>query len=67
MTLIGLSAFTMVTIVGLAVEANAQTPCSELARLRSEAAEDDESAGIGALRIIHSFLLGREGDGRVRK
>ena len=39
MTLIGLSAFTMVTIVGLAVEANAQTPCSELKRLRSEAAE----------------------------
>ena len=39
MTLIGLSAFTMVTIVGLAVEADAQTPCSELARLRGEAAE----------------------------
>ena len=27
----------------------------------------DESTGIGALRIIYSFLLGREGDGRVRK
>jgi hypothetical protein len=39
MTLIGLSAFTMVTIVGLVLEADAQTPCSELARLRGEAAE----------------------------
>jgi hypothetical protein len=39
MTLLGLSAFTMVALVGLAVEADAQTPCLELARLRSEAAE----------------------------
>jgi hypothetical protein len=39
MTLIGIPAFTMVALVGLAVQADAQTPCPELARLRSEAAE----------------------------
>jgi hypothetical protein len=41
MRLIGLSAFSMVALVGLA---DAQTPCPELARLRSEAAEASKQA-----------------------
>ena len=39
MTLIGLPAVTIVALVGLAVQADAQAPCPELARLRSETAE----------------------------
>ena len=39
MTLIGMPAFTMIAIVWLGVQAEAQTPCPELVRLRNEATE----------------------------
>ena len=39
MTLIGLPAFTMIAIVWLGVQAEAQTPCPELVRLRNAATE----------------------------
>jgi hypothetical protein len=39
MTLRGVPAFTMIVIVGLGVQAEAQTPCSELVRLRNAANE----------------------------
>jgi hypothetical protein len=71
MTLIGLSALTMVALVGLVAETDAQTPCPEIGATAQrghrgmEAGE--ESTGIGALRIIYSFLIGRESDSRVRK
>jgi hypothetical protein len=39
MTLIRVSALTIVALVGFAVQADAQTPCPELARLRSVVTE----------------------------
>ena len=39
MTLIGMPAFTMIAMVWLGVQAEAQTPCPELVRLRSAATE----------------------------
>ena len=39
MTLVGVSAFTMIAIVGLGVQAEAQTPCQEYLRLRNAAKE----------------------------
>ena len=39
MTLIGMPAFTMIAIVWLGVQAEAQTPCPELVRLRNAATE----------------------------
>src|SRR5260370_38849285 len=39
MTLIGVPAFTMIAIVGLGVQAEAQPPCPELVRRRSAATE----------------------------
>ena len=39
MTLMGVPAFTMIAIVWLRVQAEAQTPCPELVRLRSAATE----------------------------
>jgi hypothetical protein len=39
MTLRGVPAFTMIAIVGLGVQAQAQTPCPELVRLRNAANE----------------------------
>ena len=39
MTLVGVSAFTMIAIVGLGVQAEAQTPCQEYLRLRNAANE----------------------------
>ena len=39
MTLIGVPAFTMIAIVWLGVQAEAQTPCPELVRLRNAATE----------------------------
>ena len=39
MTLVGVPAFTMIVIVGLAVQAEAQTPCQEYLRLRNAANE----------------------------
>jgi len=39
MTLRGVPAFAMIAIVGLGVQAEAQTPCSELVRLRNAANE----------------------------
>src|SRR5215467_7844188 len=39
MTLRGVPAFTMIAIVGLGVQAQAQTPCPELVRLRNAASE----------------------------
>ena len=40
MTLKGVPAFTMIAIVGLGVQVEAQTPCAELVRLRSAATEE---------------------------
>ena len=39
MTLMRMQGFTMAALIGLVVQAQAQAPCPELARLRSEAAE----------------------------
>ncbi len=39
MTLIGVPAFTMIAIVWLGVQVEAQTPCPELVRLRNAATE----------------------------
>jgi hypothetical protein len=39
MTLVGLSAFTIIAMVGLGVQAEAQTPCQEYLRLRNAANE----------------------------
>jgi hypothetical protein len=39
MTLVGVPAFTMIAIVGLGVQAEAQTPCQEYLRLRNAASE----------------------------
>ena len=39
MTLKGVPAFTMVALIGLAVQAEAQTPCPEYLRLRNAATE----------------------------
>ena len=39
MTLKGVLAFTMIAMVGLGVQAEAQTPCPELVRLRNAATE----------------------------
>src|SRR6202011_1548203 len=39
MTLIGMPAFTMIAIVWLGVQVEAQTPCPELVRLRNAATE----------------------------
>src|SRR5258705_9226276 len=39
MTLIGVPAFTMIATIWLGVQAEAQTPCPELVRLRSAATE----------------------------
>jgi hypothetical protein len=39
MTLIGVPAFTLIALVGLAVQVEAQAPCPELVRLRNAAAE----------------------------
>jgi hypothetical protein len=39
MTLKGVPAFTMIAIVGLGVQVEAQTPCPELVRLRNAATE----------------------------
>jgi hypothetical protein len=39
MTLKGVLAFTMIAMVGLGVQAEAQTPCAELVRLRNAATE----------------------------
>jgi hypothetical protein len=39
MTLQGVAAFTMVALVGLTVQAEAQTPCEEYLRLRNAASE----------------------------
>jgi hypothetical protein len=39
MTLKGLSAFTIIAIVGMGVQVEAQTPCPELVRLRNAATE----------------------------
>ena len=39
MTLIRYACFTVAALVGFAIQANAQTPCPELERLRSEATE----------------------------
>lgn len=46
MRLIGVPAFTMVALVGLAVQAGAQTPCPELVRLRNAATEASKQAMI---------------------
>jgi hypothetical protein len=39
MTLVGVTAFTMIAIVGFRVQAEAQTPCQEYLRLRNAANE----------------------------
>ena len=39
MTLVGVTAFTMIAIVGFGVQADAQTPCQEYLRLRNAANE----------------------------
>src|ERR1700692_4594315 len=44
MTLIGMPAFTMIAIVWLGVQAEAQTPCPELVRLRNAATESWKQA-----------------------
>ena len=44
MTLIGVPAFTMIAIVWLGVQAEAQTPCPELVRLRNAATEARQEA-----------------------
>jgi len=44
MTLTGMPAFTMIAIVWLGVQAEAQTPCPELVRLRSAATESWKQA-----------------------
>ena len=54
MTLIGVPAFTMIAIVWLGVQAEAQTPCPELVRLRSAATE----AWKEAMRVPSSERCG---------
>ena len=54
MTLIGLPAFTMIAIVWLGVQAEAQTPCPELVRLRNAATE----AWKEAMRVSPSERCG---------
>jgi hypothetical protein len=54
MTLRRVSAFAVIAIVGLAVHAEAQTPCPELARLRSAATE----AWTHAMRVARSERCG---------
>ena len=44
MTLTGVPVFTMIAIVWLGVQAEAQTPCAELVRLRSAATEARKEA-----------------------
>jgi hypothetical protein len=44
MTLKGVSAFTIIAIVGLGVQVKAQTPCPELVRLRNAATEARKQA-----------------------
>ena len=69
MTLIGVPAFTMIAIVWLGGQAEAQTPCPELVRLRNAATEAWQQAmgtAIGALRSIISCLLSNGGDTQVR-
>ena len=44
MTLKGVPAFTLITIVGLGVQVEAQTPCPEYVRLRNAATEAWEQA-----------------------
>ena len=54
MTLIGVPAFTMIAIVWLGVQAEAQTPCQELVRLRNAATE----AWKQAMRVSPSERCG---------
>ena len=54
MTLIGVPPFTMIAIVWLGVQAEAQTPCPELVRLRSAATE----AWKEAMRVSPSERCG---------
>jgi len=54
MTLIGVPAFTMIAIVWLGVQAEAQTPCPELVRLRNAATE----AWKEAMRVPRSERCG---------
>ena len=54
MTLIGMPAFTMIAMVWLGVQAEAQTPCPELVRLRNAATE----AWKEAMRVSPSERCG---------
>jgi hypothetical protein len=51
MTLIGVPAFTMIAIVWFGVQAEAQTPCPELARLRNAATEAWMAHGVSSTVI----------------
>jgi hypothetical protein len=70
-TRIGVPAFTMIALVWLGAQAEAQTPCPELVRMRRRGHGGletcDEGTVIGALRSIISSLPGRGGDTQLRK
>jgi hypothetical protein len=71
MTLRRVPAFTMIAIVGLGVQAEAQAPCPELVRLRNAASEAWKQAmrvpPAEPLRSALSCLLSHGGDTQLRK
>jgi hypothetical protein len=57
MTLRRVPAFTMIAIVGLGVQAEAQAPCPELVRLRNAASEAWKGAGAAAQQARSSTTI----------
>ncbi|EIM26342.1 hypothetical protein MicloDRAFT_00028910 [Microvirga lotononidis] len=69
MPLHGVAAVTMIALVGLMVQADAQAPCQDYLRLRNadSGAWGHKSVTLEPLRSLASCLLGRGDTSHVRR